>query len=63
MSTDFPFTVGDKVRRATWPEGDHRTITAVGRQRFLAIGGVWGNNEQAFDQSDGPWFRYGTVPA
>lgn len=53
----FPFTVGDRVRLAVWPESDHVTITAVGRENFL---GECDGDERDYPQAYN-WFRYGPV--
>lgn len=59
----FPFTVGDKVRRPEWDEGNFVTITAVGECYFLA---QWPMlppaYECSYDKSE-TWFRYGAVAA
>lgn len=56
----FPFTVGDKVRLPEWITGEHVTITAVGRDNFLAVAALTGE-EFRFPMCAGTWFRYGNV--
>lgn len=61
--SDFPFKVGDKVRRELWGPAEHVTITAVGSKAFL---GVYPGDDDAYEcrwdmisYDSGPWEAYG----
>lgn len=59
--SDFPFKVGDKVRRARWT-GKHVTITGIGRERFFADYTNDGETAEIAYEIEGDWEPYTPPP-
>ena len=58
---EFPYKVGDKVRRDEWEEPEsHRIITAIGVDRFLATSDL-ANGEMTYFKDD-DWQPYTPPP-
>lgn len=68
MSNNFPFRVGDKVRRRHWSDpNEHVVVTAVGRSMFLGINGDETEDDAEADwdiawSRDGEWMLYVPPP-
>ena len=55
---EFPFKVGDRVRRQEWVADDFTTVTAIGRRQILGIAAKSEPEDEYVYSKAPPWQLY-----